>query len=53
MGGPIDVAVYGDNVTNDRHVIVDNNLLNVVGVESKPYADPTMYGIELRYHFGA
>jgi len=53
MGGPIDVAVYGTNVTNDRHVIIDNNLLNVVGVEAKQFADPTMYGIELRYHFGA
>jgi len=52
MGGPIDAALYGSNVTNDRHVIVDNSLISAVGVESKAYADPTMYGIELRYHFG-
>jgi iron complex outermembrane recepter protein len=52
MGGPIDVALYGTNVTNDRHVIVDDNLLTVIGTEAKEFADPTMYGIELRYHFG-
>jgi iron complex outermembrane receptor protein len=52
MGGPIDVALYGTNVTNNRHVIVDNSLISAVGVEAKAYADPTMYGIELRYHFG-
>ena len=53
MGSPVDVAIYGTNVTNDRHVIVDNNLLTAVGVEAKAYADPTMYGIELRYRFGS
>ena len=53
MGSRVDVALYGTNVTNDRHVIVDNNLLTAVGVEAKAYADPTMYGIELRYRFGA
>jgi iron complex outermembrane recepter protein len=53
MGGPVDVALYGTNVTNDRHVIVDNQLLEAVGTDSKIFADPTMYGIELRYHFGA
>ena len=52
MGSSVDVALYGTNVTNDRHVIVDNNLLTAVGVEAKTYADPTMYGVELRYHFG-
>ena len=52
MGGPIDVALYGTNVTNDRHVIVDDNLLTAVGTEAHEYAEPTMYGIELRYHFG-
>ena len=49
---PVDVAIYGNNVTNDRHVTIDNNLLNVVGVEAKQYAEPTTYGVELRYRFG-
>jgi len=53
MGGPIDVALYGTNVTNDRHVIVDDNLISVIGTEAHEYADPTMYGIELRYRFGS
>lgn len=52
MGGPIDVALYGTNVTNDRHVTVDDSLISVIGTEAHEYADPTMYGIELRYRFG-
>ena len=39
-------------IHNDRHVTTDDDLLTAVGVEATTHADPTMYGIEFRYHFG-
>ena len=32
---PVDMAIYGNNVTNDRHVTIDNDLTAVVGVDSE------------------
>ncbi len=51
-GRPVDIAVYGDNVTNSRHLTIVNDLTSVVGVASAQYSEPAMYGVELRYHFG-
>ena len=51
-GRPVDIAVYGDNVTNSRHLTIVNDLTTVVGVASAQYSEPAMYGVELRYHFG-
>ena len=52
-GQPVDVALYGRNVTDRRYATVNNNLLSVAGVNSTQLNEPAMYGIELRYHFGA
>ena len=52
-GRPFDVSVYGKNVTDKRYPTVSNNLLNVAYVESTQYAEPSMYGVEVKYHFGA
>jgi iron complex outermembrane receptor protein len=52
-GRPIDIALYGKNVTDKRYVTISNNLMNVVGVSSAQLSEPAMYGIEVRYHFGA
>ena len=52
-GRPVDISVYGKNVTDSRHPTISNNLLNVADVTSTQFAEPTMYGVEVRYHFGA
>ena len=52
-GSPIDLAVYGKNVTNDRHLTSGEDLTGLADIQSAEYAEPRMYGVELRYHFGA
>jgi iron complex outermembrane receptor protein len=52
-GSPVDIAIYGDNVTDNRHVVINNNLLQVVGVSSAQFAEPATFGVELRYRFGS
>jgi iron complex outermembrane receptor protein len=52
-GRPFDIALYGTNITNSRHVTIANDLTSVVGIASAQVAEPAMYGVELRYHFGA
>jgi iron complex outermembrane receptor protein len=52
-GRPVDIAIYGNNVTDDRHVAINNDLLNVVGVQSEQFAEPATFGVEVRYRFGA
>ncbi|HEY3814248.1 MAG TPA: TonB-dependent receptor [Caulobacteraceae bacterium] len=52
-GSRIDLGVYGKNVTNDRHLTQGTDLTGLASVQSAEYAEPRMYGIELRYHFGA
>ena len=51
-GQPIDVSLYGKNVTDRRYPTISNNLMLVVGVSSQQLSEPAMYGVELRYHFG-
>jgi iron complex outermembrane receptor protein len=50
-GQPIDVALYGKNVTDKRYPVSNSNL-GGIGVTSTQYNEPAMYGIELRYWFG-
>lgn len=52
-GSPVDLSVYGKNVTNDRHLTEGEDLTGLADIQSAEYAEPRMYGIELRYHFGA
>ena len=52
-GRPVDVALYGRNVTDKRYATVYNNLESVVGIDSTQLNEPAMYGIEVKYHFGA
>ncbi|HWE45979.1 MAG TPA: TonB-dependent receptor [Caulobacteraceae bacterium] len=52
-GSPVDLAVYGKNVTNDRHLTNGEDLTGLANIQAAEYAEPRMYGVELRYHFGA
>jgi iron complex outermembrane receptor protein len=52
-GRPFDLALYGDNVTNSRHLAIANDLTQVVGIASAQWSEPAVYGVEMRYHFGA
>jgi iron complex outermembrane receptor protein len=52
-GQPVDIALYGKNVTNKRYPTINDNLISAVGVTSEQLNEPAMFGVELRYHFGA
>ncbi|HEV2365956.1 MAG TPA: TonB-dependent receptor [Caulobacteraceae bacterium] len=52
-GRPVDLAFYGSNVTNSRHVVIANDLTDVIGISSAQWSEPATYGVELRYRFGA
>ena len=52
-GRPLDISIYGNNVTDNRHLIMAEDLTSVVGVSSVEWSEPAVYGVELRYHFGA
>ncbi len=52
-GGPVDLAVYGKNVTDNRHLTQGTDLTGLIDLQSVEYAEPATYGIEIRYHFGA
>ena len=49
----MDLAVYGKNITDDRHLTQGEDLTGLADIQSAEYAEPRMYGVELRYHFGA
>jgi iron complex outermembrane receptor protein len=51
-GSKVDLAFYGKNVTNDRHLTQGTDLTGLLDLQSAEYAEPRTYGIELRYRFG-
>jgi iron complex outermembrane receptor protein len=52
-GRPIDIAIYGNNVTNARYLDLGLDLRSEVGILATQYSEPGSYGLQLRYHFGA
>ena len=52
-GRPIDIAFYGNNVTNARYLDLGLDLRAEVGILATQYSEPGSYGVQLRYHFGA
>jgi iron complex outermembrane receptor protein len=52
-GSPVDLAVYGKNVGNERHITFGNDLSGLADVRAVEYSPATSWGLELRYHFGA
>ena len=52
MGRPIDISVFGTNVTNLKYYAFAAGLMSSVGFETAATAPPAMYGVRLKYHFG-
>jgi iron complex outermembrane receptor protein len=51
-GTPIDVSVFGTNLTGKKYFTAVNDLLGSGGFVSKYFGEPRMYGVRLRYSFG-
>ena len=49
---PVDLSVFGTNVTNLKYYAIVPGLITSVGFETGEVAPPAMYGVRLRYHFG-
>lgn len=53
FGRPFDLAFYGTNVTNQDNVIGEfDGMAAGYGFETRTYAPPRMYGVQLKYSFG-
>jgi iron complex outermembrane receptor protein len=52
MGSPVDLSLFGTNVTNKEYVIrIDDNLDR--GFVGETFGEPRMYGVKVRYNFGS
>ncbi len=52
FGTQISVALYGQNVFNEKYIVGTDNQLNTFGVETALFNPPPFYGVELRWEFG-
>lgn len=52
-GSNFDVALYGTNVTGRRYIVNGYDLTSLAGTVANQYNEPTMFGAELRWRFGA
>lgn len=53
LGKPFDLSVFVDNVTNQTYAQGANALLHLTGTSASIYGPPRMFGVELRWRFGA
>ncbi|MDP3494985.1 MAG: TonB-dependent receptor, partial [Hyphomonadaceae bacterium] len=51
MGGPIDIAVFGTNVTDEEYRVTSNAGYNTSGWVGTIYGEPAQYGLSLRYRY--
>jgi iron complex outermembrane receptor protein len=51
-GTPIDISVFGTNLTGEQYFTGVNDLSASGGFVSKYFGDPRMYGIRVKYSFG-
>ena len=51
--GPLDASFFMSNVTNKEYIVGGAPLYNALGYVTTMYGEPRMYGIRLRYRFGA
>ena len=52
-GSAFDAAVFANNVGNTTYKVAANALEHLTGTTASIYGEPRMFGIELRYRFGA
>jgi iron complex outermembrane receptor protein len=54
LGSPVDLSLFATNVTDEEYIVANNNsLLESVGFRNVVTGEPQMYGMRLRYNFGA
>ena len=53
LGYPVDGSLFLNNAFNKTYAVGADALLNLTGTSATIYAPPRMWGIELRYRFGA
>ncbi|MGD0190484.1 MAG: TonB-dependent receptor [Rhizomicrobium sp.] len=53
LGEPFDASFFVDNAFNKTYQEGANPYLHLIGTNASIYAPPRMWGIELRYRFGA
>jgi len=51
-GMPIDLALFGTNVTNRKYRVAASNSLATLGADYAILGEPRMYGVRLKYRFG-
>jgi iron complex outermembrane receptor protein len=54
FGAPVDLSLFGTNVTDQEYIVFNNeDLFSSMGFNSTVTGQPRMYGVRLRYNFGA
>ena len=53
MSQPFDVSLFMDNVTDQTYKVGADALLHLTGTSASIYGPPRMYGVEVRWRFGA
>ncbi len=53
LGHGFDAAAFADNLFDRTYAVGGNALLHLTGTSASIYAPPRMWGVELRYRFGA
>jgi iron complex outermembrane recepter protein len=53
LGHPFDASFFVNNAFNKTYAVGADALLNLTGTSATIYAPPRMWGVELRYRFGA
>ncbi|HEY1838001.1 MAG TPA: TonB-dependent receptor [Rhizomicrobium sp.] len=53
LGKPLDLSLFMNNVTNQTYKVGGDALLHLTGTSASIYGPPRMFGVELRYRFGA
>jgi iron complex outermembrane receptor protein len=52
MQSPVDVAVFGTNLTGEKYDTTHTDLFGTAGFASATVGEPRMYGVRVRYSFG-
>jgi iron complex outermembrane receptor protein len=52
-GGPVDLSLFATNATDEHYYTYSSDNFPGVGVVSKSVGDPRMYGMRVRYRYGA
>jgi len=52
FGKPVDINLYGTNLTDKLYRTSNSDLYQSLAVSSTLYGEPRMYGVRVTYHWG-